>query len=93
MRPVQYFSDEYLAQCREMSPLEIARFLDGFRLLQGSAVKSRSKLISLKVPEPLLQTFQRHCALRGEKYQTKIKELMMNHLRNHQGVEKGKRQS
>ena len=31
MRAVQKFSDEYLKRCREMSPDEIARFLDDFR--------------------------------------------------------------
>ena len=35
MRPVQRFSDAYLARCREMTHEEIARFLEDFRLLHG----------------------------------------------------------
>ncbi|NUM89617.1 MAG: hypothetical protein HUU37_10465 [Bdellovibrionales bacterium] len=81
MRPVQFFTDEYLEQCRKMSPLEIVRFLEGFRQLQG-ATAGKSKLISMKVPDALLATFKQHCELNGVRYQTKIKELMMRHLRD-----------
>lgn len=33
MRPVQYFSDAYLEQCRQMTPEQILQFLEEFRLL------------------------------------------------------------
>ena len=37
MRPVQYFSDEYLERCRKASPEQVLRFLEAFRqLLQAS---------------------------------------------------------
>lgn len=79
-RAVQYFSDEQLARSAAMSVEERMRFLDQFRQLHGatsaSAKKQQSKLISLKVPEDLLETFRKQCALEGVKYQTKIKELM-----------------
>ncbi len=33
MRPVQYFTDEYLAQCQQMTAQQILQFLEDFRLL------------------------------------------------------------
>jgi predicted DNA binding CopG/RHH family protein len=74
-RPVQFFSDEYLERCRAMKPIEVLEFLESFRLLHGR-VSSRSRLISLKVPESLLEAFRARCRLEGVKYQTQIKRLM-----------------
>lgn len=74
MRPVQYFSREYLKQTRRMSAEEILRFLEDFRLMHEKP--AASKLISMKVPEPLLAAFRFKCRERGVKYQTRIKELM-----------------
>ena len=78
MKPVQYFSDEYLAQCKDMTPEQIIQFLDDFRQLHGQQNKSRSrsKLISLKVPENLLNIFKKQATLVGTPYQTQIKILM-----------------
>jgi hypothetical protein len=76
MKPVQYFSDEYLAQCRAMTPDHIIGFLDDFRQLHGSAMPVKSKLISIKVPENLLHVFKEQAARAGTPYQTKIKALM-----------------
>ena len=78
MRPVQYFSREYLERCKKMSPEEIGEFLEGFRLLQES--RKGSRLISLKVPEDLLGAFRRKCNLTGVRYQTQIKLLMARWL-------------
>ena len=78
-RPVQTFSDEYLARCRELSALDIVRFLEDFRRIQGE-VESRSRLISLKVPEPLLAAFKTKARLGGVRYQTQIKNLMRQWL-------------
>jgi len=80
MKPVQYFSDEYLEQCKKMTPEQIVRFLDDFRQLQGVQPESRSKLISLKVPEDLLRAFRARCDMEGVKYQTQIKKLMSSWL-------------
>ncbi len=85
-RPVQYFSDEYLARCREMSPDEIVEFLENFRLLHGDE-RSASRLISLKVPQGLLDAFKRRCRLEGVRYQTQIKRLMSDWLRAARGSE------
>ena len=78
-RPVQRFSADYLERCRELSPEEIVRFLDDFKRIQGAA-NTRSRLISLKVPEPLLAAFRIQARLRGVPYQTQIKVLMRKWL-------------
>ena len=78
MRPVQYFSAEYLEQCRAMTPEQILQFLEDFRNLHQPA--SRSRLISLKVPESLLTAFKVKAKLGGTPYQTQIKRLMSQWL-------------
>ena len=84
VRPVQHFSDEYLEHCRTMKPDEILEFLEGFRRLHAGA-SSRSRLISIKVPQDLLEAFRRRCDIEGVRYQTQIKRLMRDWL----GVESG----
>ena len=78
-RPLQTFSDEYLARCRELSAMDIVRFLDDFKRIHGQA-ETRSRLISLKVPEPLLAAFKTKARLGGARYQTQIKKLMRQWL-------------
>ena len=78
MRPVQRFSAEYLEATREVSADEVVRFLDDFRRLHAPTQPSR--LISMRVPEPLLATFKAKCELEGVRYQTRIKELMTEWL-------------
>jgi predicted DNA binding CopG/RHH family protein len=79
MKPVQYFTDEYLAQCRTATPKQVLTFLESYRLMQ--APNDKSKLISIKVPESLLTAFRAQCDLNGLKYQTQIKQLMLDWLR------------
>ncbi|MBI4248638.1 MAG: hypothetical protein HY611_03970 [Elusimicrobia bacterium] len=77
MRPTQFFPADYLERCRSMRPEQIVRFLEEFRTLHfkpENPVKSR--LISLKVPEPLLEAFKTKARLSGIPYQTQIKRLM-----------------
>lgn len=77
MRPVQHFSKDYLEQCRSMRPEQIIRFLDDFRTLHARQERpSKSRLISMKVPEPLLDAFKTKARLNGVAYQTQIKRLM-----------------
>ncbi|TBR21665.1 hypothetical protein EPO15_09690 [bacterium] len=77
MRPVQFFSKEYLERCRAMSPEQVVRFLEDFRLLHAAkAPPAKSRLISIKVPEPLLESFRTKARLSGTPYQTQIKRLM-----------------
>lgn len=75
MRVVQKFSAEYLERCREMSHDEIVRFLDDFRRVHGGT-RSKSRLISMKVPEDLLAAFKAKARLCDTPYQTQIKKLM-----------------
>jgi predicted DNA binding CopG/RHH family protein len=51
------------------------RFLEDFRNLHAGR-STRSKLISLKVPEDLLQAFRQRAELAGVPYQAQIKRLM-----------------
>lgn len=74
MRPTQFFTDEYLQQCSNATPEEVLEFLENFRLLNDPSAKS--KLISIKVSRPLLESFRRKCDVEGVRYQTQIKKLM-----------------
>ena len=80
MRPVQYFTPEYLEQCRQMTPDQIVRFVEDFRRLHGAATpgaaRIKSRLISIKVPEDLLEAFTTRSRLAGRPYQAQIKALM-----------------
>ena len=77
MRPVQKFSSEYLEQCKKMSTEEIIEFLENFRILHAEkSTEAKSRLISIKVPEPLLDAFKAKARLSGILYQTQIKKLM-----------------
>lgn len=76
---MQFFSEEYLERCRAMKPEEVLEFLEGFRLLHGRS-SARSRLISLKIPENLLDVFRARCRLEGVRYQTQIKRLMSDWL-------------
>ena len=77
MRPVQYFSPEYLERCRELTPEQVVAFLDDFQALHAAAtVPRKSRLISLRLPDPLLAAFRTRAALAGVPYQTQIKRLM-----------------
>jgi len=81
MRTIQIFSDEYLKRCQETSIEERLDFIENFRLMH-SEQKSPSKLISIKVPMHLLDTFKYKSKLSGIAYQTQIKILMKQWLDN-----------
>ncbi|MYE14065.1 MAG: hypothetical protein F4X99_20890 [Gammaproteobacteria bacterium] len=78
-RPLQRFSKDYLERCRDLAPQDIVHFLEDFRMLHGQA-RARSRLISMRVPEPLLAAFQARARLVGVPYQTQIKKLMRDWL-------------
>lgn len=42
-RPIQYFSTEYLEQCKALTPLQIIEFLEDFRLMATSQQTTRKK--------------------------------------------------
>ncbi len=75
MKALQLFSDEYVQQCRGLTPDQVVGFLDDFRRLHGKR-PARSKLISMKVPEDLLNTFKAKAKMINMPYQTQIKALM-----------------
>ena len=75
MRPVQFFSAEYLAQAQNLTPSEIADFLDQYLALMSSQDGKR-KLISLRVPEQILSLFKQKSKLTKKPYQTQIVDLM-----------------
>jgi len=52
-RPIQYFSKEYLANCKKMKPEEIIEFLENYRLLV-SPTTEKCQPISLKIEPSLL---------------------------------------
>jgi predicted DNA binding CopG/RHH family protein len=81
MKAVQYFSDEQLQRSQALSATEKMRFLDEYRQLHGRRQANiKSRLISLKVPEDLLELFKQRCEASGVKYQTQIKQLMREYL-------------
>jgi len=77
-RPIQYFTEDYLAQCRSATPKQVLEFLESYRLLQAG--EDTSRLISIKIPENLLAAFRQRCDMEGVKYQTQIKTLMKQWL-------------
>lgn len=40
-KTIQYFTPEYLAQCRHMTPLQILTFLEEFRLLMAAVEQAK----------------------------------------------------
>jgi predicted DNA binding CopG/RHH family protein len=84
VKPVQKFSDEYLASCRQMTTDQIIRFVEDFRRLHAGSRK-RSRLISIKVPEDMLEAFKTRARLNGRPYQTQIKALMVEWLLDKKG--------
>jgi len=79
MKAIQYFSDDYLQQCAQMSTAEIATFLDDYRRVHGGT-SGKSKLISIKVPEDMLNAFKTKAKLGNIPYQMQIKILMRDWL-------------
>jgi len=78
MKTLQLFTDEYLEQCRLATPEQILEYLESFRLMNSN--QAPSKLISIKVPQPLLDSFRTRCDFEGTRYQSKIKFLMKEWL-------------
>ena len=78
MKPIQFFSEEYLEQCHGATPKQVLTFLENYRQMQ--AIEDKSKLISIKIPHSMLATFRQKCELHGLKYQTQIKKLMKDWL-------------
>ncbi len=82
MRPTQKFTKQYLAQTQGFTPEQALQFLENFRKLQGLSRKEKSILISIKIPESLLLGFRAKAEGLGLKYQTQVKELMKDWVKN-----------
>lgn len=80
MTPVQRFTRAQLERSKELSPKQILRFIEDYRAIHLPRPKQRSKLISLKLSEPLLRAFKDKSQLAGVPYQTQIKALMRQWL-------------
>jgi uncharacterized protein (DUF4415 family) len=77
MKTLQKFNPESLERSRRMSAEQILAFLEDYRALMTAAHDAEpSRLISIKMPPPLLRAFQAKCEVNGKKYQTQIKALM-----------------
>jgi predicted DNA binding CopG/RHH family protein len=74
MKPIQYFSDEYLERCKKMSTKEILEFLECYRIMHTP--DDPTTRVGLRIPQAMLKTFRTKCELSGVKYQTQIKNLM-----------------
>ena len=64
-----------------MKPEQILQFLEDFRNLHFHSISQRTKLISIKVPENLLNAFKAKAKVNGIPYQTQIKRLMQEWMR------------
>jgi len=80
-KTIQLHNPEMLKVGKKMTTKQIVQFLDDFRLLHDNPNQQKSKLISLKVQQNLLNTFRFKCEQKGLKYQTQIKVLMMDWVR------------
>ena len=66
---------------RDVDPEQVIKFLEEFRQLMDRRHDQPSKLISMKVPIPLLEAFKYRAKLEGTPYQTLIKRLMLQHIK------------
>ncbi len=64
---------------KKISPEEAVQFLENFRLMMARK-DLESKLISIRVPENILNTYKTEAKLSGRKYQSLIVEAMRQFL-------------
>ena len=82
MKTIQFFSDDYLAQCKQLSAEQIVRYLEDFRVVNMPLKKSVTKLISIKIETDLLEAFKTKARLDGVPYQSRIKAIMRDWLKS-----------
>lgn len=82
MKTIQLFSDDYLAQCEKLSTEQIVRYLEDFRAINAPLIKTECRLISIKIEADLLDTFKTKARLDGVPYQSRIKKIMREWLKN-----------
>ncbi len=79
-RPVQLASKSQIVAIEVEDVTPIVEFLEQFRILADPRAQHKSKLISIKIPEPLLAAFRYKADHDGVPYQTMIKRLMLEWL-------------
>ena len=79
-RPVQFASKSQIVAIVVEDVTPIVEFLEQFRILADPRAQYKSKLISIKIPEPLLAAFRYKADHDGVPYQTMIKRLMLEWL-------------
>jgi len=82
VKTIQFFSDDYLAQCKQLSTGQIVKYLEDFRVVNMPIKKPVSKLISIKIETDLLEAFKTKARLDGVPYQSRIKAIMRDWLKN-----------
>lgn len=80
-KPVQFASRTQITAQDLDDVMPIVQFLEDFRQLADPRAQHQSKLISIKIPEPLLAAFKYKANLEKIPYQTKIKMLMTDWLK------------
>ncbi|NBX69189.1 MAG: hypothetical protein EBR01_09540 [Proteobacteria bacterium] len=80
MKPVQFASKAQITARDLDDVMPIGQFLENFRQLTDPRAQYKSKLISIKIPEPLLAAFKYKASLEKTPYQTMIKILMTEWL-------------
>jgi uncharacterized protein (DUF4415 family) len=82
VKAIQFFSDDYLTQCKQLSAGQIVKYLEDFRLINMPRKKPVSKLISIKIEADLLEAFKTKARLDGVPYQSRIKTIMRDWLKS-----------
>jgi predicted DNA binding CopG/RHH family protein len=65
---------------KKMTPLQVIKFIDDVQQMK-KLTSSKSKLVSIKIPEGLLRVFRTKCELENIPYQSQIKILMEEWLK------------
>ncbi len=79
-RPTQLASKSQMLDQDLEDVTPIVQFLEDFRAMTDPRAQQKSKLISIKIPEPMLAAFKYKSARANTPYQTKIKQLMAEWL-------------
>jgi len=82
VKTIQLFSDDYLLQCKQLSAVQIVRYLEDFRVVNRPFKKPVLKLISIKIETDLLEAFKTKARLDGVHYQSRIKAIMRDWLKS-----------
>lgn len=79
-KPLQLAKREQIIAPNIEDVTEVMNFIENDKRKLDPRAKKPSKLISIKIPEPLLEAFRYKAEREKTPYQTKIKELMMEYL-------------